>query len=109
MRKIAVTRQDIETDPMLRALGCKPGDVLERHESPAPAAVRRCPHCGNTDRAFIEDNGEPPTSRDLTLLCLARVKPEAWSFDHREPAAEDIGPDGLVACGMQWDANADRY
>lgn len=64
--------------------------------------MTRCPHCGNTSRETIQSNGEPRTSPDLTLLCVARVAPSEWSFDHVRPEADEIGPDGLVACGMQW-------
>lgn len=66
--------------------------------------MRRCPHCGNTDPAFIESNGEPRSSSDLTLLCVARVKPDEWSFDTK-PEPDQIGVDGLVPCGMQWEPN----
>jgi len=66
---------------------------------------RSCPHCGNHDPRLLQDNGEEPSSPDLTLLCVARVKPAEWSFDHVKPTVEDIGADGLVPCGMQWDAN----
>ena len=64
----------------------------------------KCPHCGNADRKYIQDNGEPAKSPDLTLLCDARVPPDEWSFDIK-PEPQDIGADGLVPCGMQWDAN----
>ena len=65
----------------------------------------KCPHCGNTDSKHIQTNGEAATSPDLTLLCVARVKPCAWSFDHVAPQPEDFDADGNVPCGMQWDAN----
>jgi len=65
----------------------------------------RCPHCGNADRKLIETNGEPARSPDLTLLCVARVPPDAWSFDHVAPEPQDLDAAGLVPCGMQWDAN----
>lgn len=67
---------------------------------------RRCPHCGNTDRRTILDNGERPSSPDLTLLCVARVAPSAWSF--YPPATPDPGDydvNGCVPCGMQWEPN----
>jgi hypothetical protein len=67
---------------------------------------RKCPHCGNTDQKLLQDNGERPSSPDLTLLCVARVKPSEWSFDIA-PSADFHGADGLVPCGMQWDANAE--
>ncbi len=64
-----------------------------------------CPHCGNTNQKLIQDNGEKPSSPDLTLLCVARVEPEDWSFDHVKPLLEDYDAAGLVPCGMQWDPN----
>ncbi len=67
----------------------------------------RCPHCGNANPKYIQDNGEPAGSPDLTLLCVARVKPGEWSFDHVAPLPEDHDARGLVPCGMQWDANAE--
>jgi hypothetical protein len=67
----------------------------------------RCPWCDNTDEATIQDNGERPTSRDLTLLCVARVKPEMRRFND-PPMAEDLDADGLVACGEQWAPNEDK-
>jgi hypothetical protein len=60
------------------------------------------------DRQYVvEGNGEPPSSPDLTLLCVARVKPSEWSFDHVAPFPEDHDAAGLVPCGMQWDPNAE--
>lgn len=67
-------------------------------------STRRCPHCGNRDEKYIQSNGERATSPDLTLLCIARVKPEEWSFTD-PPEADQIGADGLVPCGMQWEPN----
>lgn len=64
-----------------------------------------CPHCGNTDSKFIQTNGESMASPDLTLLCVARVSPDEWSFDHVKPLPEDHDANGLVPCGMQWDPN----
>lgn len=66
--------------------------------------MKRCPHCGNRDPKFLQDNGERPSSPDLTMLCVAPVAPADWSFDTK-PTAEDIGTDGRVPCGMQWDPN----
>jgi hypothetical protein len=66
---------------------------------------KRCPHCGNTNPKLLQDNGEEPSSLDLTLLCVARVAPSAWSFDHVKPLPEDHDASGLVPCGMQWDPN----
>lgn len=63
-----------------------------------------CPHCGNADQKLIQTNGERIASLDLTLLCVARVKPAEWSFDAK-PEAEDHDTNGLVACGMQWEPN----
>lgn len=65
----------------------------------------RCPHCGNADSKYIETNGEPARSPDLTLLCVARVAPDEWSFDHVAPLPEDFDAAGLVPCGMQWEPN----
>lgn len=65
----------------------------------------RCPHCGNQSPKLIQDNGEKPTSPDLTLLCMASVAPKDWAFTE-EPDADQIGEDGKVPCGMQWDPNA---
>jgi len=65
----------------------------------------KCPHCGNTNDKFIQDNGEAADAPDLTLLCVARVKPSEWSFDHVAPQLEDFDDAGLVPCGMQWEPN----
>jgi len=63
---------------------------------------KKCPHCGNTDRETIEDNGAGAHSLDLTLLCLAPCEPEDCSFDaHAAP------PEDRKVCGMQWDPNDD--
>ena len=67
---------------------------------------RKCPHCGNTAAKYIQDNGERPSSPDLTLLCVARVPAIERSFDHAKPSPEDFDANGLVPCGMQWDPNA---
>lgn len=66
-----------------------------------------CPHCGNTDRATIETNGERSTSLDLTLLCLAPCEPGANSFDTTQ--MEDVPADDPRhrQCGMQWEPNLD--
>jgi hypothetical protein len=82
--------------------------VGRKHEEPEEGVVKRyrvCPHCGNTDLKYIQDNGEAATSPDLALLCVARVKPSEWSFSHVAPLPEDYDAKGLVACGMQWDPN----
>lgn len=71
-----------------------------------PTRKTRCPHCGNTDRKLLQDNGEPPMSPTLSLLCVARVRPEDWSFDTK-PEPQDYDAAGLVPCGMQWDPNSD--
>lgn len=68
------------------------------------AKFRRCPHCGNTSSTTIQTNGEPARSPDLTLLCVARVKPDEWSFDAK-PLPEDHDANGRVPCGMQWEPN----
>lgn len=61
--------------------------------------MKICPNCGNRNQTFIRDNGERPTSPDLTLLCVAPVKPEDSSFDFL-PLAERP-----AECGMQWEPN----
>lgn len=72
------------------------------------ATKPRCPHCGNTASKFIQDNGERPSSPDLTLLCVTRVAPDAWSFGiELPPLPEDYDTNGLVPCGMQWDPNTE--
>ncbi len=68
--------------------------------------IRKCPHCGNTNPILLLNNGEEPASPDLTLLCVARVKPGEWSFDHVAPLPEDYDAANLVPCGMQWDPNS---
>lgn len=65
----------------------------------------QCPHCGNYNDKLIQDNGERAASPDLTLLCIARVAPSEWSFDHVAPQPEDFDAAGLVPCGMQWEPN----
>jgi len=69
--------------------------------------TRQCPHCGNRDPRFIQSNGEPDASPALSLLCVARVAPDEWSFDTR-PHAADYDDAGKVPCGMQWDPNEDK-
>ena len=66
----------------------------------------RCPHCGNARSKYIQGNGESAKSPNLTLLCVARVAADAWSFDHVKPSPEDFDTAGLVPCGMQWDPNS---
>lgn len=63
----------------------------------------KCPHCGNTDKRTLQDNGFPKTHPDCTLLCVNRVKPGESSFSY--PEDEAIGPDGRTECGMQWEPN----
>ena len=66
-----------------------------------------CPHCGNTATKLLQDNGEKPSSSpDLTLLCVAPVRPEEWSFDTK-PEPDMFDGSGNVPCGMQWDPNAE--
>ncbi len=66
----------------------------------------KCPHCGNRNPKFLQDNGEDWSSPGLSMLCVSRVKPEDWSFaDGAKPAKEDYDVNGLVPCGMQWDPN----
>lgn len=70
------------------------------------ADKRSCPHCGNSNSKFIQNNGEGPSSPDLTLLCVARVLPADWSFGvELPPLSDDYDSQGLVPCGMQWDPN----
>jgi hypothetical protein len=66
--------------------------------------TKRCPHCGNIDSKYIEDNGESANSPDLTLLCTRPVEPEDWSFAEK-PADDFFDDDGRVPCGMQWEPN----
>jgi|GEM_PF-2262758 len=66
---------------------------------------RACPHCGNRDEALIEDNGTDPRDDDYTLLCVARVRPGEDAFDGEANPPLEVGPDGTVACGMQWSPN----
>lgn len=66
--------------------------------------MRKCPHCQNENENTIHNNGEPARSPDLTLLCVARVKPSEWSFDE-SPLPEDLDTNGLAPCGMQWEPN----
>jgi hypothetical protein len=63
-----------------------------------------CPHCGNRDPKQMEDNGASESSFDYTLLCVARVKPGSDALADFEPKAVP-GPDGTVACAMQWCPN----
>lgn len=68
-----------------------------------------CPHCGNRGVKLIETNQPHPYGRDLTLLCVKRVWPEDWAFGTDEkPFSDQIGDDGKVACGMQWEPEASR-
>jgi len=60
-----------------------------------------CPHCGNTNRDLMEDNGLKATSWDLTLLCVAPVKDGEYdSFEYTKGDADFTG-----LCGMQWEPN----
>lgn len=63
--------------------------------------MKICPNCGNRNQAFVQDNGERPSSPYLTLLCIAPVKPEDSPFDFLALAQRP------GACGMQWEPNAD--
>lgn len=64
----------------------------------------RCPNCDNTRPSLIEDNGLRVNDPDLTLLCMARVRPGEESCPDRDIPAE-VGDDGLVTCAMQWCPN----
>ncbi len=68
-------------------------------------ATGRCPHCDNTDRGMIEGNGA--SGPELTLLCIAKVKPQdasvlVYGFD----PAKDTDAQGMVPCGHQWSPHA---
>jgi hypothetical protein len=67
-----------------------------------------CPHCGNRDPEFIEDNGAGTRDADYTLLCVARVAPGEDSFGGDANPPLEVGPDGKVTCGMQWCPNERR-
>lgn len=72
------------------------------------ARRRRCPHCGNTDTNLMQSNlgrehGVTSRHPDLTILCVARVPPDASSF--APLFTPSVGADGMVECGMQWDPN----
>jgi len=64
-----------------------------------------CPHCGNRDPRFIENNGAPPRDPDYTLLCVARVAPGEDAFGGDADPPLEAGRDGKVPCGMQWCPN----
>jgi hypothetical protein len=70
-----------------------------------PLTRAQCPHCGNRDPRFIEDNGCKPSDSLYTLLCVARVAPGEDAFDGGANPALEIGADGKVVCGMQWEPN----
>ena len=65
----------------------------------------KCPHCGNTDRNLMEDNGASDRAVDLALICTVRVKLGDDSFDGKANPPLEVGPDGLVICGMLWSPN----
>jgi hypothetical protein len=70
--------------------------------------VYRCPWCGNGKPNLIEDNGLKVTDPELTLLCVARVKPEDSSQSYDDNGFGRVlnpDPDGLVQCGYQWNPN----
>jgi hypothetical protein len=69
------------------------------------ATAATCPHCGNHDPKLIEDNGCKRRDPRLTMLCIARVKPEDSAFDD-DPGPGGVDVNGLVACGMQWEPNS---
>lgn len=64
-----------------------------------------CPHCGNSDRNAIQDNGVKPASFDYTLLCVARVEPKDRAHTHVDLDPDQIGADGKTECGMSWCPN----
>ena len=56
-----------------------------------------CPHCGNTDADYIQDNGRGWLDYDLTLLC---VKP-------CQAGESSSGDTEATVCGCQWDPNSE--
>jgi hypothetical protein len=64
-----------------------------------------CPNCGNRNAATIQDNGLRPRNALYTLLCVARVAPGDDAFGGEANPPLEIGPDGKVTCGMQWEPN----
>lgn len=65
----------------------------------------KCPNCGNRNPAKFEDNGMRLTDSELTLLCVARVSPGEDAFQGEANPPLDVGADGKVACGQQWNPN----
>lgn len=63
----------------------------------------KCPHCGNTNPRYFQDNGEGPRSPGLTMLCVAPVKPGDDSFGG--DGGSEVDSNGNVPCGMQWEPN----
>jgi hypothetical protein len=61
-----------------------------------------CPHCGNLDSRFMQDNGCRRADPLFTLLCVARVKPGDDAFGGDADPPLDVDAAGTVACGMQW-------
>lgn len=61
-----------------------------------------CPHCGNADRTTLQDNGHPPGSHDLTMLCVAPCDPADSTLDPEY--LDDLPPEDVV-CGLQWSPN----
>ena len=64
-----------------------------------PVEARTCPHCGNKDLGFIEDNGAP-SLLVLSLLCKAPCEPEENAFDG---ADGDESSEAVRYCAMTWD------
>jgi hypothetical protein len=71
--------------------------ALNRHAA-LNRTVPPCPHCGNMDSQFREDNND---RLDLTYLCIAPVRPE----DSTTPDCYThlVGTGNKVPCGMQWE------
>lgn len=66
----------------------------------------KCPHCGNTDLAYLSDNGEK--GRGVTYLCTAPCKQGENSFDTTQ--MEEISADDPIhtQCGMQWEPDSEE-
>jgi hypothetical protein len=77
------------------------GDIVVVLDTPT------CPHCGNAERATIEDNGLARDDENYTRLCIRRVDPNQSSFDMFGDG--DVDPNGQVACGYQWGQDYEVY
>ena len=61
----------------------------------------KCPHCGNENKWYMEDNGLPSTDSDFTLLCINPIPIDETC----DPEWYRANPDEEVVCGMQWEPN----